>query len=339
MRVNMDVLYPGRTVTVTSCFVLIVVLSATLYVAHQETKAELSRGIGLYTPICTDNKSSPSPWSSAAAGDTKVHTSKIPNLLWFTYKIDLWNRTGYDSWYPVQQRLSDNIHRTAAMHPSANVVFLSDSACDDAIKNLEPEFSAQDIEIIHRGFIQEKTGMMKGDLCRGAILFNEGGFYFDVDLYPVVDVRSALPVSTEFTSCYEPYTTDKLFQAFIGATPRHPIIRSYLKKFVKHYSTQSRGVIGVYAMGDAVKEVTDPNVQEGVYLLQEGNLNVMEHISMRRTTPNSDIGASCIGRATPRRTCEDVDPRFSFVLLRRILVEIRSAASKWIRPKNTCAVS
>lgn len=44
--------------------------------------------------------------------------------------------------------------------------------------------------------------------CR--VLYNEGGYYFDVDLYPVVDIRSALPASTEFTSCYEPDTTDRV---------------------------------------------------------------------------------------------------------------------------------
>eukprot|EP00041_Stephanoeca_diplocostata_P023088 m.561298 g.561298 ORF g.561298 m.561298 type:complete len:373 (+) comp22215_c0_seq10:335-1453(+) len=306
MRVKVDIFYPGRTIIVTSCFVLVVILLCLLqYVAYQEKKAEINRGTGVYTPVCTHmiserNKSSSNSLPLAADGDKKAQTSKIPNSLWFTYKIDLWNRTDYDSWYPVQQRLSDNIHRTAAMHPSANVVFLSDSACDDAIKNLEPEFSAQDIEIIHRGFIQEKTGMMKGDLCRGAILFNEGGFYFDVDLYPVVDVRSALPVSTEFTSCYEPDTTDKIFQAFIGATPKHPIMYKYLEKFVEHYTRPtSKDAIGTSAMGAAVKEVTNPNVLQGVYMLQEGNLAHMATL-IQRTPTRANIGIGCLGRDTPR---------------------------------------
>lgn len=33
-------------------------------------------------------------------------------------------------------------------------------------------------------------------------LLSSGGYYFDIDLYPLVDVRTVLTQFTEFVSCY-----------------------------------------------------------------------------------------------------------------------------------------
>lgn len=93
--------------------------------------------------------------------------NKIPNILWFSFKFDLLNRSNYDSWLPAQQRLADNVLRIVKMHPNTRVEFLDDLGCERAVATLS-RFSPTDIGILLRGFQNEKDGSMKGDVCRGA---------------------------------------------------------------------------------------------------------------------------------------------------------------------------
>lgn len=112
-------------------------------------------------------------FSNAQGQSTKTKTKplyKIPNILVFSYKIDLWNRSNYDSWHPAQQRLADNVQHTVKMLPSTRVVFFDDMACEKAIQALAG-YSKDDIEILLRGFRNEKDGSMKGDVCRGVYVY------------------------------------------------------------------------------------------------------------------------------------------------------------------------
>eukprot|EP00041_Stephanoeca_diplocostata_P017895 m.369339 g.369339 ORF g.369339 m.369339 type:complete len:386 (-) comp20849_c0_seq6:189-1346(-) len=231
--------------------------------------------------------------------------NKIPNILWFSYKINLWNRSRYKSWRPFEQRLADNVQHIVKMHPNTQVEFLDDIGCERAIATIS-RYSAADIGILLRGFQNEKDGSMKGDLCRGAALLNSGGYYFDVDIYPVADVRTALSQFTEFVSCYgarrqvgnEP--SKEVFQAFIGAEPQHPIIREYVNKIRVHYSKDApKQAMGVVAMAQALRAYMRLKKSANIYMFQEENLNTMASADLK--TPVGDAAAVAkLGREAPR---------------------------------------
>merc|ERR1712032_102877 len=72
----------------------------------------------------------------------------------------------------------------------------------------------------------------KSNMCRVSALYLYGGYYIDWD----VDVRQSLVPSdgvTFITAIEE--SGNGFFQAFLGATPHHPIMEQTLKNMVSHY--------------------------------------------------------------------------------------------------------
>lgn len=123
---------------------------------------------------------------------------------------------------PVQRRLADNVRRTVALHPGAKVRFLDDQACAEAILAMEKTTWKLRATLL-AGFLTEKDGSAKGDVCRGAILHSVGGHYFDVDIYPVIDVRDAVPKAAKFVTCGEARRVSRCHRCQIAALLPGPI--------------------------------------------------------------------------------------------------------------------
>jgi len=114
-----------------------------------------------------------------------------PHNLIFTYKDNLLKTK-------EPRELYDNVVQTIRMYQNAwgielpetsassttdddlrydhisNVYFLTDKECKEIIQQTEPR-------LLHR-FVNEKIGMLRGDICRISALYLYGGYYMDLDL-------------------------------------------------------------------------------------------------------------------------------------------------------------
>lgn len=170
------------------------------------------------------------------------HYHVIPNILIFTHHTSLLEYnvktdTTRNSQATAEQKellaLQRSVRNVIALHPGATVRFLTDKDCLESIKNV----LGGDTKLVNY-FEKESRGMYKSDICRGAALWETGGLYFDVDLGVRMPVWRVLgPHAAFVTSKVHEQSKQKpgFFQAFIGATPQHPILKRYLELFIQYY--------------------------------------------------------------------------------------------------------
>jgi hypothetical protein len=204
--------------------------------------------------------------------------SFIPRRLLFTHKEDLLNCDVSLS-EPSLHTLAHNVHDTIKAYSEVwgddmEYDFLTDVECRKAIYETEPELLA---------YYDDLEGMFKGDICRSAYLYLNGGYYLDVDLL-VVHPFVASPANKFVTVKWAWYEKDKqFFQAFIAAAPRNEIIKKSLTIMLEllNGTRAKRGggerhMIGTQAMQDAWAELAQDDASvashgknEEVYLLSE----------------------------------------------------------------------
>jgi len=188
----------------------------------------------LHSTSTTDNKDTSGdptpdhmPRTNSSTPQKRISnmTLGIPHTLFFTYKYDILERG-------TPKRFYDNVMNTIdkyrnALSNDTIVRFLTDDDCRALIEVAEPRL------VVH--FNRETLGMHKGDICRIAALFEEGGYYFDVDL----QVTQALQLKDDiqFATCLHP-NGKEFFQAFLAATARHPILKNALDKMLAYYNGQ-----------------------------------------------------------------------------------------------------
>jgi len=167
--------------------------------------------------------------------DPTGRSHAIPAHILLTHKYDL--RLLPDNQLTESDYLlKKTVERTVASMPDHQVIFYDDQRCEAALRDVSPKLA------LH--FKQEKVGMLKADMCRLAQLFWHGGMYFDADLVPLVKLREYIKPETTFTSVRstgEIENNEGLFQAFLGATPRHPLIKAALRATVAYYEAVGRG--------------------------------------------------------------------------------------------------
>jgi hypothetical protein len=113
----------------------------------------------------------------------------IPLKLWFTYKHDLLvNNEPAAPAANVRHTIAS--YRAAWAESDAVATVLSNEACRALLESVEPRLVSH--------FDAEERGMYKADICRVAALFNEGGYYFDIDL-EVIQPLDLLP-TTKFAT-------------------------------------------------------------------------------------------------------------------------------------------
>lgn len=171
----------------------------------------------------------------------------IPNNILFT---NSYNPLSLPSWNltDAQKVLRQTMLHTISTLPGHRVLFYDDQVCEKALKKFDSMFKAPHKLPAWTGaklakyFTEEKQGMLKGDMCRLIQLFEHGGLYFDIDVLPVVDLRKHIRTDATLVtirSTNEVQGNDGLFQAFIGATPRHPAIGLALLKTLEYYEAKN----------------------------------------------------------------------------------------------------
>ena len=218
---------------------------------HSKTKADVAKEM-------TEKEHSKLKQSKeSAVGGLSTHTHAIPPILTFTYHTNLIT-TPIESLKDEEDRaLSRNVRDIIEMHPGSAVNFLNDEDCLDSIRNALGQNTT-----LAGYFSKETKGMYKADICRGAALYETGGLYFDIDIEPRVSLWDAVAPTTEFVTILVHKDSNHLggfFQAFIGVTPRSPVMRRYLELFVDYYEgrLQVDGPLGVYFLRFAYNQVTD----------------------------------------------------------------------------------
>jgi len=193
-------------------------------------------------------------------GNLGNHTHTIPNNIIFTHYVNLLTTPTSALKDPEDVSLQANVQNTIALHPKSTVYFFTDQDCTEAIR----QAMMGDDEILVSYFQNETKGMFKADICRGAALYNLGGLYFDVDIEARVNVFDVLrPRSTEFVTptVHKDSNWIGFFQAFIGVTKQHPIMKRYLDLFVKHYNGTRpvKGPLGVVLLRQAFEDLHPNN--------------------------------------------------------------------------------
>lgn len=110
-----------------------------------------------------------------------------------------------------------------------DVEYLGDAECQNAILIAE--------ETLLRHYIREKKGKNKSNICRIAILYLKGGYYFDTDMEAVkpVKIQSNVTFVTPVEAATDWHGVKGLFNSFIAVSPKHPLLRINLNIFIKYY--------------------------------------------------------------------------------------------------------
>ena len=270
-----------------SSYPLVLLDELSLSASEQKSHSEPLPGVEKATDLVMEDDKRP---------DSKheyQHQHVIPPIIYFTYKHNLLLPgllTEGETFDEEEKVLADNTRNTINLHPNAEIHFLTDDECLTIIKRvmsastLSNETETNTLAGLDNFFLQEKKGMLKSDVCRGAALYESGGLYFDVDLQARMNVWDVIPLDTEFVT---PLVHKKhkvkgaFFQAFIGTIPRNPVIYRYLEMFAEYYrgsreisSTKSKGVVLLRQAYDDIKSKTEPfDFLHNVQLWQEVRYN------------------------------------------------------------------
>lgn len=201
-----------------------------------------------------------------------VHDHAIPNVLIFTHYINLLEAEKLEG---EDVALKRNVENSIALHPDAQLYFLTDDDCLASIARVMGDETP-----LLDYFRTEEHGMYKADMCRGAALYEHGGIYLDVDLEARMTLWNVIRSDTTFATPFvhkDSKHPGNFFQAFIGTTPGNPILKRYLELFIDHYQGRldlKKAPLGVVLLRKAHDEVVGtpdhpkPHAQKPQYFME-----------------------------------------------------------------------
>lgn len=206
----------------------------------------------------------------------------IPHNLFFTYKTNILETKEPKLYY-------DNIQHTINMYSkywapgSTRVRFVTDDECRSIIfaveKRLVPYFD------------KEPLGKYRADICRVAALYQEGGYYFDIDIevLEVLQLNSSVSFSTSHDA-----NQIGFFQAFIAAKKAHPVLKEACLKMLSYYENRTNldTWMGPSTLKGAFYAV--PEFQrKSVLILKEVNLDGITGEKYSKLNRPESVGKGC----------------------------------------------
>ena len=143
-----------------------------------------------------------------------------------------WITTLQDQISDKLQHLKANTLRSIELYAptTKSLYFYTDTDCHRMLRDYYGDENGAFLQIHYN----QASGMTKGDICRGLALYYHGGFYMDVDLECRIPAWPHIHPNTTFVTVWE-FGSNDFFQAFIGATPHHAIVKRYLDLFLEYY--------------------------------------------------------------------------------------------------------
>jgi len=150
---------------------------------------------------------------------------RIPKKILFNFKENIFN---HPDKYP---ETFQNLQKALATDRSLEYEFYDDSMCAAAIARMHSKELANWFEL-------EDSGAYKSDMCRLAMLYEHGGYYMDNDLEIVANFLELIPANVSITSAISAVSSSLIFQAFLGATPGHPVIKDAMDRTLQQYKNR-----------------------------------------------------------------------------------------------------
>jgi len=114
--------------------------------------------------------------------------------------------------------------------PQLYMRWLDDAACTEYLA----EHFGQSFKY---RLLNEPRGSFRGDICRAAVLYREGGFYVDLDVQMRVPLSSLVDDNTTFMTAF---TADgAILNAIIATEPRNAIMAETLRELRRWYDGES----------------------------------------------------------------------------------------------------
>jgi hypothetical protein len=144
------------------------------------------------------------------------------------------------------------------MNPDYEHVYYSDARIRSY---LVQHFDARTL----KAFDDLRVGAFRSDLFRYCWLFNEGGVYIDSDMVAVRPLSELINPRDTFVSA-EDCGSGRIYNAFLAATPRHPLVKKVLDLVLHRiekriYGDSELSITGPMALSDAFRlwlEQTNP---------------------------------------------------------------------------------
>jgi hypothetical protein len=168
---------------------------------------------------------------------------RIPRQLILTGKPDDIHEMPVDIQSNIANNLRWNLLSIAKRDADAVIKlrWFGDSACHSYISE---HFDAELLSM----FDNAHPGYYRGDICRAAVLYNEGGFYTDVDVELAISLVELIGANTSFMSVFS--INGDIFNGLIAASPKSPIMNNTLQEIRKWYRGESAqtGLMGTMTM-------------------------------------------------------------------------------------------
>lgn len=175
-------------------------------------------------------------------------SSLIPKTLYLTYKTK-----------DIPPQILQHFQ---TWNPGWNIQFYDDQDCIAFLKKHYPERYVN-------FFQQVKYGPIKADLWRLCVLHKYGGVYCDVDLILLKGVEQFLEPTANFASCLGYEGSNQIFQAFLAATPGHPILKDCMEMLVrKDPNALYWNLAGTFDMYKIISQHFPQKPKEGLHFLK-----------------------------------------------------------------------
>jgi len=117
--------------------------------------------------------------------------------------------------------------------PDMELHWLGDKLCAEYI-------SQHSSKKLLYAFNHEPRGALRGDICRTAVLFREGGYYIDLDVELLLPMHKLVDKSTSFMSVFESFADDQgpsggILNAIMAVEPGSRVLKQTLKHIEKWY--------------------------------------------------------------------------------------------------------
>lgn len=151
----------------------------------------------------------------------------IPNQLIIT--------GAHTSFQDFRPQLRAGVEKVLRENPQLKLRYLGDIACSKYVK--------QHFNFLSKAYDTEIRGAFRGDICRTVVLFNEGGYYMDLDLDIRTPLNEFVDNETTFVSAFSITNAaarqrmygGSLLNALMIAVPKSKILASTLYHMISWY--------------------------------------------------------------------------------------------------------